>query len=249
MAPSRGRPQDLLAVGTAVHAATSGGPDLHWDVGTNSRPREFDTATGAYTVSADGYFLLRARVEAPAEARREQAFVALAVIYPDGAEHIEHVHGDAGLLLHLRTGSAVSVRLLRCAPDGDASAAPACGAASTPRGLAAAGPVGMRVHLSVELAMRKRKRAADLEEDEEEERLASAQRRRAARQRSAAGLGGHADADDGSSHTGSDTEWSDGFSSDNEERRAARPPRRVRRVARQLAVASVDGDSRYILTR
>ena len=42
-----------------------------------------------------------------------------------------------------------------------------------------------------------------------------------------------------SDHTGSDTEWSEGFSSDDEERRKARPPKRMRRLARELREVNV----------
>lgn len=49
-----------------------------------------------------------------------------------------------------------------------------------------------------------------------------------------------------SDHTGSDTEWSEGFSSDDEERRKARPPKRMRRLAREIrdvqVAASSDND-------
>jgi hypothetical protein len=37
-----------------------------------------------------------------------------------------------------------------------------------------------------------------------------------------------------SEHTGSDTEWSEGFSSDDEDRRKTRPPKRMRRLAREI---------------
>eukprot|EP01046_Picozoa_sp_COSAG06_P034754 COSAG06_NODE_3669_length_5040_cov_3.451123_2_plen_275_part_00 len=44
-------------------------------------------------------------------------------------------------------------------------------------------------------------------------------------------------------HTGSDTEWSEGFSSDDEERRAARAPKRVRRLEREIREVHVSADA------
>ncbi|KAG8461011.1 hypothetical protein KFE25_010762 [Diacronema lutheri] len=176
-------------------------------------PREFDPALGLYTVSVDGHFLVRLTIDqAPSGGAR--GFVALVVTHPRGDEYVEHVvRGHAGALLHLRAGAAISARLLPA--DGEPSALPGCA----------------RAQLSVELVMRKRKRAADLEEDEADERAARIERRaaRATRRRASTAPGGArgASGDSSSERTGSDTEWSDGFSSDDEARRAARSaPRR-----------------------
>ena len=90
---------------------------------------------------------------------------------------------------------------------------------------------GLSVSLRIELAMRKRKRVADLDDldEKEAETAAAAQRKR-----------GAAELEDG---TGSSTEWSEGFSSDDEAKRRARPPKKVRalaRAARKLECAETE---------
>lgn len=226
-----GRPQDLRS---AVSSRLSQQDDAllfaRWGVDAASCPREFNPITGTYTVGVDGHYLLRAVITQTNSDAREPAFVVLVVKFASGDEHVEHIgKNSGGTLLHLRAGAVVSLRLL---PP------PAFFAPDNP---------GMRVELSIELAMRKRKRAADLEEDADEERSARAERRASrAKQRRLA------EEDEGGSSrsgTGSDTEWSSGFESDDDARRAARPPPRMRRVARRLGqtnlspAADVDSDN------
>mmetsp|Transcript_11728 Transcript_11728/g.27410 ORF Transcript_11728/g.27410 Transcript_11728/m.27410 type:complete len:212 (-) Transcript_11728:139-774(-) len=174
-------------------------------------PREFDPARGVYRVSADGLYLLRISVvvertgpgAAPAALEAQLPFVVLRITHPSGDAHVEHVLATAGSLFHLRAGALVAVHLVSPVGDGGSEIR---GARWSPR-----------VQLSVELSMRKRKRARDLEEDEETRRALPAAR--------------EAEGGDG---TGSDTEWSDGFSSDDEQRRSAREAPKLRRMAREL---------------
>ena len=72
--------------------------------------------------------------------------------------------------------------------------------------------------------MRKRKRVADFADCEEAEAGAGPEAQ--------AGAEAQAEAADDDGGTGSDTEWSEGFSSDDEAKRSARAPKRVRRLAR-----------------
>ena len=92
---------------------------------------------------------------------------------------------------------------------------------------------GLSVSLRIELAMRKRKRVADLDDlDEKEAEAAAAAQRKRKR--------GAAELEEG---TGSSTEWSEGFSSDDEAKRRARPPKKVRaltRAARKLECAETE---------
>ena len=128
--------------------------------------------------------------------------------------------------------------------------------------------------LSIELCMRKRKRVDDLAEEGESaasvltcaalashDKASKASRRRERKRRSTAppapaasmtALPREPEHDETracseSDHTGSDTEWSEGFSSDDEDRRKTRQPKRMRRLAREIrdvqVASSADDDS------
>lgn len=179
---------------------------------------DFNPSTGVYRVSVDGHFLIRASLLLPAAAAARICSRVAMIISPargdyERAEQLPS-GGDLALLLHLRCGDCVSVQLL---PSPAIESDPLATASESPlRELAE--PTNVR--LSVELAMRKRKREASSDEDEAAEGSAARAPRAA---RGAAGSG-----------TGSDTEWSEGFSSDDSAHAAALPPAAVRRVTRRL---------------
>lgn len=179
--------------------------------------REFNPSTGVYRVSVDGHFLIRASLLAHAAApARIRSRIAVIVSHACGdSERAEQLPsgGALALLLHLRTGDCVSVQLL----PSPASVNDPLATASESPSAEPAEPTTAR--FSVELAMRKRKRESSSDEDESERSAARAPQTA----RFTAGGG-----------AGSDTDWSEGFSSDDSAHLAALPPASVRRITRRL---------------
>jgi hypothetical protein len=223
-------------------------------------PKEFDSQEGTYTVSVDGIYLVNVRVVMghvssggeeklndvqpggeqkcagqieTGVLRRHTAEDKLSVllVISDSCSGIDTFHevsatcGTSGRLVHLSRGDKVSVQ-----------ASPAVVTDSKGSGAA------IRVSISIELAMRKsasrkRKRDAaglDLIESEGCE-LTRKQRRKIEKRRAEAAAA--AAAAGMSSGTGSDTEWEDGFSSDDDSKVAKRrEARRLKRGMRTLGV-------------
>jgi len=151
-------------------------------------------------------------------------FLMLAHHHASGATSVHtHIEPWENGLRHLAANDVLFVEATSVESGGAASAA-------LKRALS-----GLSVSLRIELAMRKRKRVADLDDlDEKEAEAAAVAQRKRGQKRGAAGL------EDG---TGSSTEWSEGFSSDDDAKRRARPPKKVRalaRAARKLECAEAE---------
>jgi hypothetical protein len=180
---------------------------------------DFNTSSGVYRVSIDGHFLIRASLLFdPTAAAQMCSRVAVIISHASGDfERAEQLPsgGSVALLLHLRRDDCVSVQLLPgLVVDSDLPAP-----TPAPSSRESARPTVVR--FSVELAMRKRKRESSSDEDEAGRSTARAPR--AAR----------SSADSG---TGSDTEWSEGFSSDASAHAAALTRRRnTRRLTREFS--------------
>ena len=202
------REQDAAASSTCVVAQSDGTLRLSGYVGGGA-VSEFNAEEGVYTASVDGMYSVCALSSQPLSS--DIGFLTLVHSHASGATSV-HTHIDParyeGGLMHLRAHDTLCV-VASCADSGSA-ASTALKCALT----------GLSVSLRIELAMRKRKRVADLDDldEKEAEAAATARRKRAA-----------AEVDD---ETGSDTEWSEGFSSDDEAKRARRPPKKVRALAR-----------------
>jgi hypothetical protein len=186
---------------------------------------DFDPATGVYRVSVDGHFVVRASLLLhAAAAARICSRVAVIIAHARGDfERAEQLPsgGSVALLLHLRRGDCVSVQLL---PRPEIEREPQ--ATTTEPSLREPDEPTV-VQFSVELAMRKRKRESSSDEDDASKR-SLARAPRAAR----AGAG---------SGTSSDTDWSEGFSSDDSAHVAALPPACVRRITRRLRTSQPPG--------
>ena len=179
---------------------------------------EFNAADGIYTASVDGMYYVSVWPCRPLPS--DVGFLMLAHHHASGATSVHtHIEPWENGLRHLAANDMLFVEATSVESGGSASAA-------LKRALS-----GLSVSLRIELAMRKRKRVADLDDldEKEAETAAAAQRKR-----------GAAELEDG---TGSSTEWSEGFSSDDEAKRRARPPKKVRalaRAARKLECAETE---------
>lgn len=181
----------------------------------------FDARAGVYACSVDGNYVVRV---SSGEAASDDSFLVLERSHVRGGRTCSHVAGaGSGSLMHLRAGDTILLRLVGTAP-------------------LPARPLAGPVRLAISLAMRMRCREPEglLDEGEGEgegegggrgaSRKADAKRRR----------GGGAASPSSAPETGSDTEWSEGFSSDDEATRRERPPPKVRRLARAARAVSLD---------
>ena len=179
----------------------------------------FDARAGVYACSVDGNYVVRV---SSGEAASDDSFLVLERSHVRGGRTCSHVAGaGSGSLMHLRAGDTILLRLVGTAP-------------------LPARPLAGPVRLAISLAMRMRCREPEglLDEGEGEDegggrgasRKADAKRRR----------GGGAASPSSAPETGSDTEWSEGFSSDDDATRRERPPPKVRRLARAARAVSLD---------
>ena len=264
---------EAAATAAAAAATTAASARAGKSKGKGKKPRgrpkrwcakEFDPASGVYTCSTDGVYLVALSVEerggrGGAAADRLPSDSFFATLHQghacgstsDNYDHVDATTGRAGKLVHLRAGDTLSVRLLIAADASEADLRGVDRVAAT---------------LAIELCQRKRKRAIDSDSDDDDHSttkgqdahqvkrrvIAKGKRRVAAknpdpqhaRQQDAVAPGAVADAEAAADAdtTGSDTEWSEGFSSDDEameERRSARPPKEARRLARGVTAMTV----------
>ena len=224
------REQDALAVARRLLPQPDGSLIFaEYDGGGGRLPAELDALAGVYTASVDGMYVVG--VWPSQRLDSDVGFLTLVQRHAaTGTSVHRHVDGSScdGGLLHLREKDTLCVV---------ASPVESGGAA----GRLASALRGMSVSLRVELAMRKRKRAEDLADLDEQEAEAAA--RAAAKAVAKRKRGALAAPDEEEEGTGSDTEWSEGFSSDDEARRQARPPKRVRALARAARAQLECGDA------
>ena len=212
------RRQDAAASSTRMVVQPGGSHRFTGYAGADTLA-EFNAADGIYTASVDGMYYVSVWPCRPLPS--DVGFLMLAHHHASGATSVHtHIEPWENGLRHLAANDVLFVEATSVESGGSASAA-------LKRALS-----GLSVSLRIELAMRKRKRVADLDDlDEKEAEMAAAA---AQRKRGAAEL------EDG---TGSSTEWSEGFSSDDEAKRRARPPKKVRalaRAARKLECAETE---------
>ena len=211
------RCQDAAASSTCVVVQGDGSHRFTGYVGADA-VAEFNVADGIYTASVDGMYYVSVWPSRPLPS--DVGFLKLAHHHASGATSVfSHIAPWEHGLRHLAANDMLFVEATSVESGGAASAA-------LKQALS-----GLSVSLRIELAMRKRKRVADLDDldEKEAEAAAAAQRKR-----------GAAELEDG---TGSSTEWSEGFSSDDEAKRRARPPKKVRalaRAARKLECAEAE---------
>ena len=218
------RQQDVAASSTRIVVQPDGSHRFAGYAGAGelqATVAEFNAADGTYTASVDGMYFVSLWPSRPLPS--DVGFLMLAHHHASGATSVHtHIEPSESGLRHLAANDVLFV---------EASSAESGGAASAALKRALS---GLSVSMRVELTMRKRKRVADLDDlDEKEAEAAAATRRK----RDAAGL------EDG---TGSSTEWSEGFSSDDETKRHARPPKKVRklvRAARKLECAEEEASA------
>lgn len=215
------RRQDAAASSTSVVVQADGSHRFTGYAGAGT-VAEFNAAGGIYTASVDGMYYVSVWPGRPLPS--DVGFLMLAHHHASGATSVHtHIEPWENGLRHLAANDVLFVEATSVESGGAASAA-------LKRALS-----GLSVSLRIELAMRKRKRVADLDDlDEKEAEAAAAAQRKRGQKRGAAGL------EDG---TGSSTEWSEGFSSDDDAKRRARPPKKVRalaRAARKLECAEAE---------
>jgi len=212
------RCQDAAASSTRVVVQGDGSHRFTGYVGAVNLCAEFKAADGIYTASVDGMYYVSVWPSRPLPS--DVGFLKLAHHHASGATAVfSHIEPWEHGLRHLAANDMLFVEATSVESGGAASAA-------LKQALS-----GLSVSLRIELAMRKRKRVADLDDldEKEAEAAAVAQRKR-----------GAAELEEG---TGSSTEWSEGFSSDDEAKRRARPPKKVRalaRAARKLECAEAE---------
>ena len=211
------RCQDAAASSTRVVVQGDGSHRFTGYVGADA-VAEFNAADGIYTASVDGMYYVSVWPSRPLPS--DVGFLKLAHHHASGATSVfSHIAPWEHGLRHLAANDMLFVEATSVESGGAASAA-------LKQALS-----GLSVSLRIELAMRKRKRVADLDDlDEKEAEAAAAAKRKR----------GAAELEDG---TGSSTEWSEGFSSDDEAKRRARPPKKVRalaRAARKLECAEAE---------
>ena len=209
------RCQDAAASSTSVVVQGDGSHRFTGYVGADA---ELNAADGIYTASVDGMYYVSVWPSRPLPS--DVGFLKLAHHHASGATSVfSHIAPWEHGLRHLAANDMLFVEATSVESGGAASAA-------LKQALS-----GLSVSLRVELAMRKRKRVADLDDlDEKEAEAAAAAKRKR----------GAAELEEG---TGSSTEWSEGFSSDDEAKRRARPPKKVRalaRAARKLECAEAE---------
>ena len=212
------RRQDTAASSTRVVVQPDGSHRFTGYTGADT-VAEFNAADGIYTASVDGMYYVSVWPCRPLPS--DVGFLMLAHHHASGATSVHtHIEPWENGLRHLAANDVLFVEAISVESGRVASAALKSALS------------GLSVSLRIELAMRKRKRVADLDDlDEKEAEMAAAA---AQRKRGAAEL------EDG---TGSSTEWSEGFSSDDEAKRRARPPKKVRalaRAARKLECAETE---------
>ena len=211
------RRQDAAASSTRVVVQPDGSHRFTGYTGADT-VAEFNAADGIYTASVDGMYYVSVWPCRPLP--WDVGFLMLTHHHASGATSVHtHIEPWENGLRHLAANDVLFVEATSVESGGVASAA-------LKRALS-----GLSVSLRIELAMRKRKRVADLDDldEKEAEAAAAAQRKR-----------GAAELEEG---TGSSTEWSEGFSSDDEAKRRARPPKKVRalaRAARKLECAEAE---------
>ena len=212
------RCQDAAASSTRVVVQGDGSHRFTGYVGAVNLCAEFNAADGIYTASVDGMYYVSVWPSRPLPS--DVGLLKLAHHHASGATSVfSHIAPWEHGLRHLAANDMLFVEATSVESGGSAPAA-------LKRALS-----GLSVSLRIELAMRKRKRVADLDDldEKEAETAAAAQRKR-----------GAAELEDG---TGSSTAWSEGFSSDDEAKRRARPPKKVRalaRAARKLECAEAE---------
>ena len=211
------RRQDTAASSTRVVVQPDGSHRFTGYTGADT-VAEFNAADGIYTASVDGMYYVSVWPCRPLPS--DVGFLMLAHHHASGATSVHtHIEPWENGLRHLAANDVLFVEAISVESGRVASAALKSALS------------GLSVSLRIELAMRKRKRVADLDDldEKEAEAAAAAQRKR-----------GAAELEEG---TGSSTEWSEGFSSDDEAKRRARPPKKVRaltRAARKLECAETE---------
>jgi len=256
-----GRPQNVFACSSTLEQTGGQQASLVAFTPSEASP-DFDADTGVYTCSVDGLFLVSVRPSLPLPSgllalhyRHEsgETFVHCPVVFVPSVPSVDeslHVgcsarrsdasssRGSSGSLMHLRARDSLRVLLLA---------------------LPASPPAGLAVTLRVELVMRKHKRRREFDESDygvSPRDGAGRQRGGAIRARGGGRKASEVDAGEapstdrtaepdpspapeeadsrgeGGESTGSDTEWSEGFSSDDEAKRSRRLPKHTRRVMR-----------------
>lgn len=202
------RQQDTVAIARRQLPQPDGSLLFAEYFGDGRATAELNAAAGLYTASVDGMYVVD--VLPSHRLASEVGFITLVQRHAATGTSV-HTHVDPwiGGLVQLRENDTLCVVARPVDEDGAAS-----------RLVHALSDTS--VSLRVQLAMRKKKRAEDLADLDEQEAEAAA-RAAAKRKRQAPGE------EEG---TGSETEWSEGFSSDDDARRQARPPKRVRALAR-----------------
>eukprot|EP00964_Phaeocystis_antarctica_P087732 scaffold55745_cov66-Phaeocystis_antarctica.AAC.2 len=213
------RRQDAAASSTRVLAQPDGSHRFTGYTGADTIA-EFNAADGIYTASVDGMYYVSVWPCRPLPS--DVGFLMLAHHHASGATSVHtHIEPWENGLRHLAANDVLFVEAISVESGRVASAALKSALS------------GLSVSLRIELAMRKRKRVADLDDlDEKEAEAAAAAQRKRKR--------GATELEEG---TGSSTEWSEGFSSDDEAKRRARPPKKMRvlaRAARKLECAETE---------